>query len=202
VDYTYPHSLYEGGIEGKGMVKELRPLCPNAVRKGWPCNLMNAYDRQNILVSLTSGFESYPSCSLPADGQHRANGKRYSTWVDVDHVMKNNRPVSIVVLGSAIAWQCHVLVHMFRVTYSVAISIDHLVEPVIDDVRFVYHGVTFENEKKVCDETKGVMSFALMLPHRDIFVTVCWTRIGDSSSVTGSGAFLTSFVYAQSCGIQ
>jgi hypothetical protein len=32
---------------------------------------------------------------------------------------------------------------------------------------------------------------------KDIFVTVCWTRIGDSSSVTGSGAFLTSFVYAQ-----
>jgi hypothetical protein len=23
VDYTYPHSLYEGGIEGEGMVKEL-----------------------------------------------------------------------------------------------------------------------------------------------------------------------------------
>jgi hypothetical protein len=38
---------------------------------------------------------------------------------------------------------------------------------VIDDVGFVYHGVTFENEKKVYDETKGVMSFALMLPHRD-----------------------------------
>ena len=81
--------------------------------------------------------------------------------------MENNRPVSIVVLGSATSWQCHVLVRMFGVTYSVAISIDQLVEPVIDDVGFVYHGVTFENEKKVYDETKGVMSFALMLPHRD-----------------------------------
>jgi hypothetical protein len=49
----------------------------------------------------------------------------------------------------------------------VAISIDQLVEPVIEDVGFVYHGVTFEKEKKVYDETKGVMSFALMLPHRD-----------------------------------
>jgi hypothetical protein len=34
LDYSYPHSLYEGGIEGEGMVKELRPLCPNAVRAG------------------------------------------------------------------------------------------------------------------------------------------------------------------------
>jgi hypothetical protein len=87
--------------------------------------------------------------------------------VDVDHAMKNNRPVSIAVLGSATSWQFHVIVHMFGVTYSVAISIDQLIEPVIDDVGFVYHGVTFENEKKVYDETKGVMSFALMLPHRD-----------------------------------
>jgi hypothetical protein len=116
VDYAYPHSLYKGGIEGEGMVKELRPLCPNAVRKGWPCNLMNAYNCQNILASLTSGLESYPSCSLPTDGQHRANGKRYSSWVDVDHAMGNNRQVSIVVLGSTKAWQYHVLVHMFRIT--------------------------------------------------------------------------------------
>jgi hypothetical protein len=56
---------------------------------------------------------------------------------------------------------------MFGVTYLVAISIDQLVEPVIDNGGFVYHGVTFESEKKVYDETKGVMSFALMLPHRD-----------------------------------
>jgi hypothetical protein len=109
VDYAYPHSLYEGGIEGEGMVKELRPLCPNAVRKGWPCNLMNAYNRQNILASLTSGFESYPRCSLPTDGQHRANGKRYSTLVDVEHAMKSHCPVSIVVLRSVTSWQCHVL---------------------------------------------------------------------------------------------
>jgi hypothetical protein len=108
MDYTYPHSLYEGGLEGEGMVKELRPLCPNAARKGWPCNLMNAYNRQNILASLTSGFELYPRCSLPTDGQHRANGKQYSTLVDVEHAMKNNRPVSIVVLGSVASWQCHV----------------------------------------------------------------------------------------------
>jgi hypothetical protein len=40
----------------------------------------------------------------------------------------------------------------------VAISIDQLVRPVVDDVGFVYHGVTFENEKKVYDETNGVMS--------------------------------------------
>jgi hypothetical protein len=115
---------------------------------------MNAYNRQNIVASLSSGFESYPRCSLPTDGQHRANGKRYSTLVDVEHAMKNNRPVSMVVLGSVTSWQCHAPVRMSGVTYLVAISIDQLVEPVIDDVGFVYHGATFENEKKVYDETE------------------------------------------------
>jgi hypothetical protein len=54
IDYTLPHLLFEGGIEGEGMVKELRPLCPNAVRAGWPLCLMDAYNRQNILGSLST----------------------------------------------------------------------------------------------------------------------------------------------------
>ena len=79
VDYTYPHSLYEGGIEGEGMVKDLRPLCPNAVRAGWPLNLINDYNRQNILTSLRDGFDFSSPSTLPHDGQHQANGKRYSS---------------------------------------------------------------------------------------------------------------------------
>jgi hypothetical protein len=167
VDYTYPHSLYEGGIEGEGMVKELRPLCPNAVRAGWPLNLMNAYNRQNILASLTSGFQSCTSHSLPTDGQHQANGKRYSTWADVDFALKNGSPVSIVVLGTTNSWQCHVLVHMFRVTYSKAVIINLMDEPVVDDVGFVYHAITLEDNKREYDDSKPVMSFALMLPNKD-----------------------------------
>jgi hypothetical protein len=41
--------LFEGGIEGEGMVKDLRPLCPNAVKFHWPLNLINAYNQQNSL---------------------------------------------------------------------------------------------------------------------------------------------------------
>jgi hypothetical protein len=174
VDYTYPHSLYEGDIDGEGMVKELRPLCPNVLRKGWSLNLMNAYNRQNILASLTIGFKSYLSCSLPADGQHKANGKQYSTWVDVDHAMENTCPVSIVVLGTPTAWQCHFLVHMFRLTYSKAIIVNHLVEPVIDDVGFVYHGFTFENEKKVYGSSPIIQKTALAKPPRTHTSVLPW----------------------------
>jgi hypothetical protein len=117
--YRYPHSLYEGGIEGEGMVKELRPLCLNAVHAGWPLNLMKAYNRKDIVESLSSGFESIPTVGLGTSHQHDANGKRYLSWVDVDHVILNRGPLSIVVLGSDDAWQCYVLVHMFCVSWQI-----------------------------------------------------------------------------------
>ena len=82
------------------MVKELRPLCSNAVRAGWPLNLMNAYNQKNIVESLSSGFESVPTVGQRTLHQHDANGKRYLSWADVDHVILNRGPLSIVVLGS------------------------------------------------------------------------------------------------------
>jgi hypothetical protein len=149
----YPHSLYEGGIEGEcSIVKEFCPFCPNAVRAGWPLNLMNAYNRQSILSSLTNGFQSCSSSGLLTDGQYQANDKRYSTRADVDFAIQNDSSVSIVVLGLTESWQCHVLVHMFRVTYSKkAISISELDEPVIGHLGLVYHVVTLEDKKKEYD---------------------------------------------------
>ncbi len=97
-DYTLPHSLYEGGIEGEGMVKMLRPLCPNAVRAGWPLCLMDAYNRQNILSSLTSGFETSNTASSPSSYQHDSNAKKYKSWANVGHAFDNRLPLSLVVL--------------------------------------------------------------------------------------------------------
>jgi hypothetical protein len=138
------------------------------VRAGWPLNLMNAYNRQNILSSLTSGFQSSLSPTPQTDAQHQANGKRYSSWADVDFAIQNDHPLSIVILGTKLTCQCHVLVHTFRVTYSKAIQISQLQEPVIDDSGFVYHSITLGVKKEQFDTTKRVISFALlMLPNRD-----------------------------------
>jgi hypothetical protein len=161
---------------------------------------MNAYNRQNILASLTSGFQSCSSRYLPTDGQHQANSKIYFSWADVEYAIKNDNPVSTVVLGTANYWQCYVVVHMFGVTYSRAVSINLLDEPLIDNVGFVYHAVTLEDEKREYDATKPVMSFALMLQIRDKagdFAFVFWTRTGDASVWTGGGAFCTDYANTQ-----
>jgi hypothetical protein len=166
LDYSYPHSLYERGIEGEGMVKELPPLCPNAVRAGWQLNLMNPYNRKNIVESLSSGIESVPTVGLPTSHQLDANGKRYLSWADVDHVILNCGPLSIVVLGTDEAWQCYVLVHMFRVSNSRKIILGGS-KPEVDEEGFVYHKITLAEYQDVYDNDQSVMSFALMLPKTD-----------------------------------
>ena len=166
IDYNYPHSLYEGGIEGEGMVKELRPLCPNAVRAGWPVNLMNAYNKQNSLASLTEGFQSITHVDAPNGGIHEANGKRYSSWADVEDGLKRQSPMSMVVLGNATKWECHILVHMFRVTYTRKIIIRGQ-EPLIDEDGFVYHTITLQKVTREFDPLITIWSFGLLLPVQD-----------------------------------
>jgi hypothetical protein len=167
IDYTYPHSLYEGGIEGEGMVKELRPLCPNAVRSGWPVNLMNAYNRQNSLSTLTAGFQSLTHIDAPTAWQHNANGKRYASWADVEHGINCHTALSMVVLGDGSCFECHILVHMFRVTYCRRVLVGSTT-PMIDYSGFVFHEITLDNDvTKVYDAFVPVRSFGMLLPAKD-----------------------------------
>jgi hypothetical protein len=164
-DYTLPHSLYEGGIEGEGMVKMLRPLCPNAVRAGWPLCLMDAYNRQNILSSLTSGFETSNTASSPCSYQHDSNVKKYKSWADVGHAFDNRLPLSLVVLGTRTSWTCHIMMRMFQVYYTKQVIIHDTIAPLIDLHGYVYHTVSLDQDDCVYDNTLPVLGFALMLPN-------------------------------------
>ena len=164
IDYTYLHSLYEGGIEGEGMVKELRPLCPNAVKDRWPLNLMNAFNRQNILVSLSTGFAPRHLISTPNEDHHDANGKRYSSWADIQHALQHRLPVSVIILGSQTHWRCYALVRMFQVIYAKEIVIGGF--PLVADAfGFVYHTVSLGEQEHEHDAETPVVSFGVLLPY-------------------------------------
>jgi hypothetical protein len=167
LDYTYLHSLYEGGIEGEGMVKELRPLCPNAVRAGWPRNLMQAYNRRNILNSLTSGFQTTYSLEDQTLSRLDPNYKRYQSWTDVDHALATPTPVSIVMMmNSDSVLTCYVVVRMFQQNYRKGICINNR-DAWADDCGFVYHHVTLdETETLMVEEEEQVPhSYGLLLPN-------------------------------------
>ena len=127
------------------MVKELRPLCPDAVRSGWSTNLLNSYNRQNTLESLRNGFQSPSHVDLPTANQHDANGKWYKSWTDVKHILENKGPLSIVVVGSDDEWTCRILVRMFLVTYAREILLNDDT-PMTDDTGFVFHSITLADK--------------------------------------------------------
>jgi hypothetical protein len=164
IDFTCLHSLYEGGIEGEGMVKELRPLCPNAVKSQWSLNLMNAYNRQTILASMTQGFEISDSSVPSAPAEHNRNCRRYASWADVNHAWHNRNPISIMVLGSPDEWSCHVLVHMYQTSYTRAI-IFNPEHPYVDTAGYVYHSLTLDATECVFDISTTPLSFGLLLPN-------------------------------------
>ena len=47
--FRHVRSLYEGHINGEGMVRVLRPLCPRGVKTGWSIQLLKRFYRQQIL---------------------------------------------------------------------------------------------------------------------------------------------------------
>jgi hypothetical protein len=165
IDYTLPHSLFEGGIEGEGMVKELRPLCPNAVRAGWPLCLMDAYNRQNILGSLSSGFQSSNDMSTLSTSQHDSNTKKYKSWADVQHAFDHHYPMSLVVLGNENSWACHIMMRMFQVNYIKEVVVHDHIAPLVDPLGYVYHTITLSDKDCVYENTTPVLTFALMLPN-------------------------------------
>ena len=166
IDYTYMHSLYEGGIIGEGMVKELRPLCPNAVRSGWPCNLMNAYNRQNVLDSFTKGFETGATqISTCCDARLDPNYKRYATWEDVRYEMSVPHPISIVMLAYKKVVTCFIVVRMFGKSYKKAIQIDGSQVAFADPTGFLYHTILLDDKETVMDDQQAVASYGLLLPN-------------------------------------
>ena len=119
---------------------------------------MQAYNRRNILNSLTSGFQTTYSLEDQTLSRLDPNYKRYQSWTDVDHALATPTPVSIVMMmNSDSVLTCYVVVRMFQQNYRKGICINNC-DAWADDCGFVYHHVTLdetetlmvEEEEQVC----------------------------------------------------
>lgn len=162
IDYQYIHSLYEGGIEGEGMVKELRPLCPNAVKSRWALNLMNAYNRQNILNKFAASLPVSES-PMPSVKPHDPNCKRYSSWADVVHAREQKQPISLIILGGVDDCTCYVMVHMYHKSYTRRLFILPAA-PFVDEHGFAYHSIGLDSNECLHDINTPGFSFGILLP--------------------------------------
>jgi hypothetical protein len=91
-------------------------------------------------------------------GNTRLTESDIQSWADVDYALTHDSPLSIVVIGSSSSWTCHVLVHMFRVTYSKVLRIGELEDALNDNDGYVYHTVVLDDEIKVHDTRRNKTS--------------------------------------------
>jgi hypothetical protein len=97
---------YEGGENGEGIVKDLRPLCPNAVRGGWSRNLILKFYRNQSLDAMCdeakSSWKDFALFQKPSiSGFYLKDGelkkfRRYRDKEEIDSSIENGYPLSVV----------------------------------------------------------------------------------------------------------
>jgi hypothetical protein len=106
--YRHARNLYEGGVIGEGIVKELRPLTASGVHGKWATNLLVKYYRQltlHMLIAATEGSgSSRKHCPL-GENVESCKFKRYTHWIDIAHSMATGQPLPLLLYGSRSEWK-------------------------------------------------------------------------------------------------
>jgi hypothetical protein len=113
VQFNQVRNLYEGGVIGEGMVKELRPLVAKGVQRKWATNLLLAHYRNCTLNSIIDALEDdsgkQTGCLLGNDVEP-SKFKRYTTAAEVLFQLTKGRPVPVVLYGCPNNWKIGVII--------------------------------------------------------------------------------------------
>jgi hypothetical protein len=103
-DFGYMSNIFEGSQEGEGLIKTLRCMSPNAVKKNWQKNLVQTYLREDFLKKIGSTFgnvseEGFPPTTTGGETdttESRTKYRRYTTDAEVGLSFQYGNPISIV----------------------------------------------------------------------------------------------------------
>lgn len=102
-------NLHEGGLQGEGIVKILRKLCPTGIRPGWSLNLNDSFYRMNAVDTLRREIRMKkandtkiplqedipnPNCMTEYDNRKFS---RYKSKCYVEHFLMRGVPLSVVI---------------------------------------------------------------------------------------------------------
>jgi hypothetical protein len=111
--FRHARNLYEGGVIGEGIVKQLRPLTATGTHTKWATNLLLKYYRQLTLDMLISaskvGEDKRKECPL-GENVESCKFRRYTHFVDVEHSIANGEPLAVLLYGSNSNWKAGVIV--------------------------------------------------------------------------------------------
>ena len=110
-NFKHVRNLYEGGVIGEGVVKELRPLVAKGVHNKWATNLLLSYYRHlsiDLLMEATKETmdlqDWIPTCPL-GDVVESSKYKRFSTLAKVSHRLNYGQPIPVLVFGCNKTWK-------------------------------------------------------------------------------------------------
>jgi hypothetical protein len=111
--FQHVRNLYEGGVIGEGIVKELRPLVAKGVHGRWATNLLLAHYRTStldlLIDALTKNRTTQTFCPLGPEVE-MSKFRRYSTAAEVIHQMGRGWPLPVLLYGSVGSWKAGVIV--------------------------------------------------------------------------------------------
>jgi hypothetical protein len=159
VQFRHVRNLYEGGVIGEGIVKELRPLVAKGVHDKWSTNLLLSHYRNCTLDCLISALEvnddntesgyrlKYPL----GENVESAKFKRYRSGSEVIHLMEKGMPISVLIYGSATDWMAGVIIIIQNHWYFREIFILEDDDYIKDPFGFSYHRVfLLDLDSEIC----------------------------------------------------
>jgi hypothetical protein len=152
VEFKHVRNLYEGGVIGEGIVKELRPLVAKGVHCRWATNMLLAHYREQTLDLLIDALDNMSGrqkgCVL-GDHVESSKFKRYTTTAEVVHEMWLGRPVPVLLFGSKTNWRVGNIVVSQNYWYFREIQFLHNGAAVDDPFGLTYHRV-HQAEQEIC----------------------------------------------------
>jgi hypothetical protein len=111
--FRHARNLYEGGVIGEGIVKQLRPLTASGVHKKWATNLLLKYYRQltlDMLIAASDGSSTTRKHCPLGENVEACKFKRYTHTVDVAHSIATGQPLPLLFYGAESEWKAGVVV--------------------------------------------------------------------------------------------
>jgi hypothetical protein len=142
--YRHARNLYEGGVIGEGIVKQLRPLTASGVHQKWATNLLLKHYRQLTLDMLIAASEGSgikkKHCPL-GENVEACKFKRCVRALDVAHSLANGQPLPVLLYGTKSEWKAGVVVVSTNHWHLQEITFDEGNGAVDDEHGLAYHAV-------------------------------------------------------------
>jgi hypothetical protein len=161
--FNHVRNLYEGGVIGEGVVKELRPLVAKGVHHKWATNLLLAYYRHRTLdwlIDETEDADNRPEACPLGDEVASSKFKRYTTTAEVNFQIVNGRPLPVLLYGSTTEWMVGAII--------------------VTQNHWYFKEVLFSNDGDAVDDTYGLAYHHLQLSNDE----VCLGKVGEEMRKT------------------